>query len=42
MPNPEFEAFLKAHFLTLKDASKAHPLPIDERLAKSAAKYRFR
>lgn len=37
-----FDAFLKAHLLALKDASKAHPLPIDERLAKSAAKYRFR
>lgn len=42
IPADSFDAFLKAHLLALKDASKAHPLPIDERLAKSAAKYRFR
>lgn len=42
IPADSFDAFLKSHLFTLKDASKAHPLPIDERLAKSAARYRFR
>lgn len=37
-----FDAFLKGHLHSLRDASKAHPLPIAERLAKSAARYRFR
>lgn len=38
----DFEGFLKQHLLTLKDASTAHPRPIDERLAKADARYRFR
>ena len=38
----DFEGFLKQHLLTLKEASTAHPRPIDERLAKADARYRFR
>lgn len=39
---PGFDAFVKAHLLTLRDLSKAHPLPVAERLAKAAGRYRFR
>lgn len=37
-----FDSFVKAHLLTLRDASREHPVPIGERLAKSAGQYRFR
>ncbi|MBL4750387.1 MAG: hypothetical protein JKX71_07370 [Amylibacter sp.] len=37
----DFDAFKKRHLLTIKEASKAHPMPIDERLSKAKAKYRF-
>lgn len=37
-----FDGFVKAHLLALRDASRDHPLPIAERLAKSAGRYRFR
>lgn len=37
-----FDAFVKAHLLELREASKAHPVPVAERLAKAAARYRFR
>ncbi|MBI1220494.1 MAG: hypothetical protein GC186_18340 [Rhodobacteraceae bacterium] len=38
----EVEAFLARHVQTLKDRSREHPVPVDERLAKAAARYRFR
>ncbi len=38
----DFDAFMKRHLLTLKDASKEHSVPIDERLSKAAGRYRFR
>lgn len=37
-----FDGFVKAHLLVLRDASRDHPVPIAERLAKSAGRYRFR
>lgn len=37
-----FDAFVKAHLLALREASRDHPVPIAERLAKAAARYRFR
>jgi len=37
----DFDAFMKRHLLVLKDASKAHPVSIDERIAKAAGRYRF-
>lgn len=37
-----FDGFVRAHLLTLREASKEHPVPIAERLAKSAGRYRFR
>lgn len=37
-----FDGFVKAHLLALREASRDHPVPIAERLAKSAARYRFR
>lgn len=37
-----FDAFVKAHLLELREASKAHPVPVAERLVKAAARYRFR
>lgn len=37
-----FDAFMKRHLLTLKEVSKEHSLPIDERFSKAAGRYRFR
>lgn len=37
-----FDSFLRAHLLTLRDASREHPVPVAERLAKAAGRYRFR
>lgn len=37
-----FDTFMKRHLLALKEASNAHPLPIDERLSIAAGRYRFR
>ncbi len=36
------DAFLKRHAATLTDISKAHPIPLEERLAKVASRYQFR
>lgn len=38
----DFDAFMKRHLLTLKEASKEHPVPIYERLSKAVGRYRFR
>lgn len=38
----DFDGFVKRHLHTLKYASNAHPFPIDERMAKADARYRFR
>lgn len=37
-----FDGFVRAHLLALRDASKAHPVPVAERLAKAEGRYRFR
>lgn len=37
-----FDSFIKAHLLALRDASRQHPAPIAERLARSAGRYQFR
>lgn len=37
-----FDGFMRAHLLALREASREHPVPIEERLAKSKARYRFR
>lgn len=37
-----FNAFLKSHLLALREMSDAHPVSVDERLAKAGARYRFR
>jgi len=36
------DAFLKRHAATLTDISRAHPVPLEERLAKVASRYQFR
>lgn len=38
----EFIPFAKQHFRELLKLSREHPVPIDERLAKAAGRYRFR
>jgi len=37
-----FEGFVKRHSRGLITLSRAHPAPIDERLAKAEGRYRFR
>lgn len=38
----EFGAFMKRYVLLLREASDAHPVPVDERIAKATGRYRFR
>ena len=38
----DFDGFMKGHLHALRDASKDHPRPIAERLAKAGGRYRFR
>jgi hypothetical protein len=42
IPADDFDAFIKRHLHTLRDASKEHPVPISERLARSIGRYRFK
>lgn len=38
----DVEAFFARHVQTLKQRSREHPVPVDERLEKAAGRYRFR
>ncbi len=38
----DIDAFLKRHVATLTDTSRAHPVPLAERLARTADRYQFR